>query len=97
MCAYRYEENHDSKECRKVVNSKERKDILKRYGRCYICLKQAHRDGESRSKAKRKKYTIELLGGKNFERQCLTLSGFGQEEPKEKCHNIHEIKVKPLK
>ena len=40
---------------------------------------------------------IELLGGKSFEKQCLTLSGFGQEEPKQKCYNIHEIEVKPLK
>jgi len=38
-----------------------------------------------------------LLGGKSSEKQCLVLSGFGEEEPKEKCYNIHEIEVKSLK
>ena len=40
---YCYEENHNSEDCRKVVSPKERKDILKRYGMCYICLKRGHR------------------------------------------------------
>ena len=40
---------------------------------------------------------VELLGGKSSEKQCLVLSGFGEEEPKEKCYNIHEVEVKSLK
>ena len=163
VCAYCYEENHNSEDCRKVVSPKERKDILKRYRLCYICLKRGHRARECRNRMKCKKCLethhvsicnkekesevispgfhvkdggniamqtaqavirtdsgkarvrcrvlfdsgsqrsfirstiVELLGGESFERQYLTLSGFGQEEPKQKCYNIHEIEVKPLK
>jgi len=162
-CAYCYEENHSSEECGKVISPKERKEILRRYGRCYICLKRGHRARDCRNTTKCKNCQekhhvsicgkekesdtvspglhvkdggniamqtaqavistdsgkarvrcrvlfdsgsqrsfirstiVELLGGKSSEKQCLVLSGFGEEEPKEKCYNIHEIEVKSLK
>ena len=162
-CAYCYEENHSSEECGKVISSKERKDILRKYGRCYVCLKRGHRARDCRNTMKcrncQEKHhvsicskekesdivspglhvrdggnismqtaqavistdsgkarvrcrvlfdsgsqrsfirstIVELLGRKSSEKQCLMLSGFGEEEPKEKCYNIHEIEVKSLR
>ena len=43
-----YEENH-SEECGKGIDSKEKKDILRRYGRCYVCLKRDHRERNSKN------------------------------------------------
>ena len=162
-CAYCYEENYSNDECGKVISSKERKDILRNYGRYYVCLKRDHRarycrnttkcrncqekhpvsicskekesdisspglhvkDGVNiamqtvqvvistdRGKAKVRcrvlfdsgsqrsfirSTIVKLFGVKIFQNQCLMLSGFGEEEPKEKCYNIHEIEVKSLK
>ena len=150
-CAYCYEENHSSEECGKVISSKERKDILRKYGRCYVCLKRVHRARDCRNTMKcrncQEKHhvsicskekesdivspglhvkdggniamqtaqavistnsgkarvrcrvlfdsgsqrsfirstIVELLGRKSSEKQCLMQSGFGEEEPKEKC------------
>ena len=36
---------------------------------------------------------VELLGAKSSEKQRLMLSGFGEEELKEKYYNIYEIEV----
>ena len=35
-------ENHAPSQCKKVTNIKSRFDILKRYGKCYICLNSGH-------------------------------------------------------
>ena len=51
-CAYCYEENYSSEECGNVISPKERKEILRRYGRCYICLKRGHRAQDCRHTTK---------------------------------------------
>jgi len=48
-CAYCLKDNQSSEECGKVISTKERKDILKRYGKCYICSKRVHRGRDYRA------------------------------------------------
>ena len=42
--------NHEEICCKNVVNIKERKNIISKYGRCFCCLKRNHKAFECRSK-----------------------------------------------
>ena len=48
-CVYCYE-GHPSEQCRKVINVPKRKELLRKFGRCYICLKRNHIASQCRSK-----------------------------------------------
>ena len=43
-------EDHEKENCRKYSDPEERKNILKKYGRCFVCLNRNHRSFECRSK-----------------------------------------------
>ena len=47
-CAY-CNGNHREDSCSKVTDLNERKNILRKYGRCFLCLKKRHRIAECRS------------------------------------------------
>ena len=47
--------NHVAEECRKVTDVEQRKQVLRKYLRCFSCLKKGHRIKECRSKQKCKK------------------------------------------
>ncbi len=162
LCIFCYKDGHKSEECEKVVSTKARKEVIRKYGRCYKCLKRNHRANECRSSIKCTKCSqghhvsicengkeseivspglhvkdggsnamqtaqavihteggksrvrcrilfdsgsqrsfirstiVEMLGGKPKQKEWLTLSGFGEEEPKQRCCNIHEIQVKSV-
>ena len=49
MCVYCFEE-HAADNCEKVKGSEERKCILSKYAKCFICLNLGHRSFESRNK-----------------------------------------------
>ena len=48
-CVY-YTEEHKSNECKNYTDPQDRKGILKKYSRCFVCLKANHRSFECRSK-----------------------------------------------
>ena len=52
-CEYCLKDNQSSGEYGKVISTKERKDILKRYGKCYICSKRVHRGRDYRAGAEK--------------------------------------------
>ena len=47
-CAYCLKE-HEEIECQGITNIKERKNLIMKYGRCFICLQKGHRSFECRS------------------------------------------------
>ena len=49
-CAYCQEE-HEEERCEKVKDVKMRKNIARKYGRCFICMQKGHRAVECRSKS----------------------------------------------
>ena len=50
LCVFCCAENHDSGECTKHKDPEERKNILRKHFKCFICLKGGHRSFECRSK-----------------------------------------------
>ena len=50
-CSYCHQP-HSSSTCRTVTNVLERKQILRRTGRCFVCLQKNHMSGECHSMAK---------------------------------------------
>ena len=54
-CAF-CQENHEEDCCSKVTNLDTRKNIIRKYGRCFICIRKGHKAVECRSKIMCKKY-----------------------------------------
>ena len=44
--------NHPSKDCKTVTDVQTRKDLLKKYGRCFVCLRKDHISRNCPSKSK---------------------------------------------
>jgi len=49
VCVYCNKEGHYSASCGKVSSPQARKDILKKEGRCFMCLAKGHRAGQCNS------------------------------------------------
>ena len=49
-CAFCQEE-HEEEHCEKVKNVNARKSIIRKYGRCFICIRKGHKAVECRSKS----------------------------------------------
>ena len=50
-CSY-YRQQHSSNSCKSVTDPSERKQILRRTGRCFVCLRKHHTSRECRSTLK---------------------------------------------
>ena len=72
-CTY-CKENNPSASCHIVTNKKQRKDLLRRSGRCFVCLRKNHISKECTSKLKCVK-----CGARHHNSICM--AGEGQQQP----------------
>ncbi|XP_065056418.1 uncharacterized protein LOC135684709 [Rhopilema esculentum] len=48
-CAF-CQENHEEERCSKITNLDTRKSIIRKYGRCFVCIRKGHKAVDCRSK-----------------------------------------------
>ena len=53
-CAF-CQENHEEERCSTITNLDTRKSIIRKYGRCFVCIRKGHKAVDCRSKIKCKK------------------------------------------